>query len=84
MTPQDITISIANIFLSYALVPQIYKNYKEKRGNVDIQTSAITFTALYVLSYTFLTLNLFISSMATGTAATLWLILFIQRIVYRK
>jgi hypothetical protein len=81
---QDILITIANAFLGYALIPQIIKGFKEKKVNISFQTIILYAIALYMIAISFFTLELFLSSIVTGIAATLWLILFIQSIIYKN
>ena len=80
---QDIVITIAVILFSYALIPQIYQGFKTKKQAIIIQTSLITSSALYVLGITYITLKLYFSAIMTLIAATLWLILLIQKIIYK-
>ena len=84
MTWQDITISIAVILFSYALIPQIYEGFKTKKSTITIQTSLITFVCLYVIGIVYFTLRLYFSMIMTFLTATLWFILFIQSIIYKK
>jgi uncharacterized protein with PQ loop repeat len=81
---QDIVLMIVSILLSYALIPQVIKGFKSKRRLISIETSIITFLGLYVASYIYLTLNLYFTTIVTFITGTLWLILFIQSIIYKK
>jgi len=81
---QDIVITIILIALAYALIPQVIRGFKSKRKLVSFQTSLITFIGMYVLAYIYLTLNLIFSTLVTLITGTLWLILFIQGIIYKK
>ena len=83
MSWQDITIAIVNIFLSYALIPQIIHNFKNKKNGIKLQTSIITTLGLYVLTFTLFTLGLILSASITAIAGTLWLIILIQKIIYK-
>ena len=84
MAWQDIIITIVAVIFSYALIPQVYKGFKTKKQAIVLQTSLITFLALYVLAISYLTLDLFFSSITTFITGTLWMILFIQRVIYKK
>lgn len=79
---QDIVISIVNIVFSLALVPQVYYNFKNKVGSVVISASLPTFLGLYVLTFTFYTLNLYYSTIVSFMTGSFWLILFIQKLIY--
>lgn len=81
---QDTLITIIIIFFSYALVPQIYKGFKEKKGFIDFQTSIITATGMYALAAIYITIDLIFSSIIALITGTLWTTLFIQRIIYKK
>ncbi|MBU2104513.1 MAG: hypothetical protein KKF67_01920, partial [Nanoarchaeota archaeon] len=73
---QDIAITICIVAFSYALIPQIYKGFREKKGLISLQTSFITFTGLYLLSLVYFTLKLYFSTIISIITGTLWLILF--------
>jgi len=81
---QDIVLMIVSILLSYALIPQVIKGFKSKRRLISTETSIITFLGLYVASYIYLTLNLYFTTIVTFITGTLWLILFIQSMIYKK
>ena len=81
---QDIIIAIMSIVFSISLIPQIYCGFKEKTGPIKFQTSIPTFIGCYVIVFTYWTLSLFFSSVITFITGTMWLILFIQRIMYKK
>ncbi len=83
MMPQDFIIAITNILLSYALFPQILHNFKEKKNEITFQTSIISTFALYIPAFTVYSLDLIISSITTFAAATLWLIILIQKFIYK-
>ena len=84
MAWQDIVITIVIIFFSYALVPQIIKGFKEKRKLIVFQTTLITSVGLFIISITYLTMNLFFSTIMAFITGTLWTILFIQGIIYKN
>lgn len=80
---QDYVITIAIIAFSYALVPQIYQGFKKKRGYINLQTSGITTIGMYALTYAYFTLGLYFSTIMVFINGTLWLILFIQKLIYK-
>lgn len=84
MVWQDILISIVNVFLIYSLSHQIYLGYKNKKGYLSLITTIITSIGLYAMSIAFFTLTLYFSALAVFTTATLWLTLFIQKIIYEE
>jgi len=84
MVWQDIIVAIASILFGYSLLYQVYKGYKEKKGFLSIQTSLLTSIGLYALAFVYFTLGLFISTSITTFNGTMWLLLFIQRIIYKR
>jgi len=84
MVWQDVIITIVIILFSYALVPQIYQGFKEKKGFINLQTSMITAIGMYSLAVIYLTLNLYFSSIISEITAILWTTLFFQKIIYKK
>jgi hypothetical protein len=79
---QDIIIMIANLMFTYALIPQVYHGFKNKKAAMIFQTALITTVGLFVTSFAFLTLSLFFSAAVSFINATLWLLLLIQKIRY--
>ena len=80
---QDIIITISNILFSYALIPQVYKGFKMKKGFLTFQTAFLTTIGLYVSALAFFTLNLFFSATIMTINGTLWAILLLQNLVYK-
>ena len=81
---QDIVIMVANLVFTYTLIYQAYYGFKKKKGLLTLTTAGLTFVALYVVVIAFYTLSLYFSAIVTAINGTLWLILFIQRIIYKK
>ena len=84
MVWQDILIAVANVIFGYSLAYQVYKGFKEKKGFLTVQTSLLTFISLYALSIAYLTLNLVFSTIICTFNGTMWALLFIQRLAYKK
>ena len=84
MVWQDFLLSIANLILSVSLFPQIFKGFKKKKGFISFYTSIPTFLSLYSISFAYFTLDLLFSSISSFVAASLWFVLFIQRIIYER
>ena len=80
---QDIVITIANIIFSASLLPQIYYGFKKKEGTITLITSGPTFIALYAICFAFFTLSLYFSTIMSFITGSLWLVLFVQRLIYR-
>jgi len=81
---QDIALSIILVLLNIALVPQIIKGFKTKKKNIAFSTGLITVTGIYFAAFIYFTLNLYFSVVIELIGGTLWFILFIQSIIYRK
>lgn len=81
---QDIIIMFANIILSISLIPQVLNGFKKKRGFITLWTSGPTTIGLFFITYCFFTLNLYLSTIIVLVSAILWMILFIQKIIYKK
>jgi hypothetical protein len=81
---QDAVITAIGIIFSLSLIPQIYYGFKEKVGAIHLQTSVPTFLGLYVMAFTYITLSLYYSAIMAFFTGTLWLTLFIQRLIYRN
>ena len=79
---QDIVISLVNIVFSISLIPQVIHGYKLKKGLITLKTSIPTTLGLYVMSFAFFSLKLYYSAALGALTATLWLILFIQKLRY--
>ena len=80
---QDIVIMLVNIALGDALVPQIIKDFKAKKCEVTIQTSAVSAISLYIMAIAVFTLNLYFSAAITFLDAILWTIILIQKFRYK-
>ena len=68
---QDYVFSGATVAFSYALIPQIFKSFREKKANITTQTAAITSAGLYVCAGTAHTLDLNLTTGLYTVAATL-------------
>tara|TARA_Y100000310_G_C20640402_1_gene793581 strand:+ start:250 stop:462 length:213 start_codon:yes stop_codon:yes gene_type:complete len=68
---------------SYALIPQVIKGFKDKKGHMAFQTALLTTIGLYAASIAFFSLGLLFSGIITIFNGTMWLILLIHRIIYK-
>ena len=84
MVWQDIVMMIVNIVFSLSLVPQVHHGFKRKRGFITLATSIPTCIGGYVTSFALFTLHLYFSGTAAAFTGTLWLVLLVQRVVYKK
>jgi hypothetical protein len=81
---QDFVLMVISLFLSYAMIPQVRRGLKQKKRLISIATCTINFIGLYAESAIFLTLGLYFSSFVIFCGGTLWLIIFVQGIIYRN
>lgn len=81
---QDIALSIILIALNVALVPQIIKGLKTKKKAIAFSTGLITVTGIYFAAFIYFTLNLYFSMIIELIGGTLWLVLLIQSLIYKK
>jgi len=84
MVWQDIVVAIANILFGYSLAWQVYCGFKKKKALISLQTSFLTAIGLYALAVAYFSLNLILSTVIGVFNGTLWLILFIQGLIYKK
>jgi hypothetical protein len=71
---QDYVLTIGSIVFAVALIPAIVA--KEKP---PLSTSVPTFFFLYLFSFVYLTLHLWLSTVTTLITGSMWLILAIQQ-----
>lgn len=81
---QDKVIGLACLVFVYALIPQIWKSFKEKRSGVAVQTSALTGGACLTLSVCMVTAGLVWGGVMNGLVGCLWLTVLAQRFYYGK
>lgn len=84
MSWQDIVVTIGNLVFVLSLVPQVYHGFKQKTGPIKWQTSAPTFFFMYVFVTVYYSLQLYFSAAVAFLVGTMWLALFIQRLIYKK
>jgi hypothetical protein len=84
MVWQDIAVALANVLFIYSLSYQVYQGFKEKKGFITLQTTSLTTLGLYMIVISYFALHLYLSTMVGLVTATLWLMLTIQRIIYKK
>ncbi len=82
MAWQDLVLTIVNFVFSISLIPQVYHGFKAKVGPIQYHTSVPTFVGLCVVTATYLSLNLYLSSVMAGLTALLWFTLCLQRVYY--
>jgi len=81
---QDIALAAVSLILAYALVPQVALGFKTKKKTVSSQTSVIAFIGLFVVTSLYLVMKLYFASAVAFVTGILWLIIFLQGIVYKR
>ena len=83
MVWQDTAIFIINIVFAYALIPQVWKGFKEKKPHIAFQTGILNTILVSAMAIVFFTLGLYLSVIISLFNGILWLTLFIQSIIYK-
>lgn len=82
---QDTALTIINFSFILTLIPAIMRNYKLKDvEGQSLYTYISTAILLTVMTYIFVTLKLYLTSVSTFGTATAWYILSYQKIRYSK
>ncbi len=79
---QDQLIAVTSILFAYALAVQVYHGFEKKKGLVHLQTSTIFAVGSLILAYSFYTLGLFFAAIVSLMNGSLWVFLFVQKIIY--
>jgi len=80
---QDIIITIVNLIFAYALVHQVLKGFKDKKAHIHFQTGLLNTMGMYAMAVAYLTLGLWFSTIIGTFNATMWLLLFLQGLLYK-
>ena len=83
MVWQDIIITVSQIVFIYALLPQIYSSYKNKKKNISFQTAILTCFGLFATAIAFLTLGFYYSTVMSFISGSCWLVLTVQSLKYK-
>lgn len=76
---QDKVIMIVNFSFGIMIIPMIIDSFN---GNhISIYTTIPTMMGLYILSYCFFTLKMYLSVLSTLFSGTFWLILFLSGVI---
>jgi lipopolysaccharide export LptBFGC system permease protein LptF len=81
---QDKVLAICNAVFIVTMLYQVFDNQRRKRCGISLFTSTLTFLTLYIMSFTFNSLNLFWAAGSAFMSATLWAITAIQKMYWRK
>ena len=80
---QDIVIAIVSLLFGFVMIPQFIDAW---RGSacLNLYTAGLTTVGLFIMSATFVTLNLWISVVAEAFSGVIWLLLFVLSYRNRK
>ena len=73
---QDIVIASVSVLFGFILIPQLIDVWK-KGVALNIYTALLTSFGLFVLCYTFFTMELWISVIAEFFSGAIWFLLFV-------
>jgi len=73
---QDIVIAAVSLLFGFILIPQL-KDVLNRKTSLNEFTALFTTIGLFILAFTFFTLNLYISVVAETFSGVIWLFLFI-------
>lgn len=80
----DITLTLANLTFTYALIPQVYQGFKTKKGAIVLQTGILTSLGLFASCIAFFSLNLIFSGTICNINAMLWTTLAFQKLIFKE
>lgn len=73
---QDFVIAIVSLLFGFVMIPQFMDAWKGK-ACLNLYTAGLTTIGLFIMSGTFITLNLWISVIAESFSGVIWFLLFI-------
>lgn len=80
---QDLVIAIVSLLFGFVMLPQFMDVLRGKTF-LNLYTAGLTTIGLFIMSATFITLNLWISVVAESFSGVIWLLLFILSFRNRK
>ncbi|MEF8879182.1 MAG: hypothetical protein V5A64_02165 [Candidatus Thermoplasmatota archaeon] len=80
---QDVVIAVIGLLFGFILLPQLVDVWK-KNIVLNLYTAALTTIGLYIMSFTFFTLEFWITFLADLFTATVWLLLFVFSVINLK
>ena len=79
---QDWVLCFSTFLIGFSLLPQVWHGYVNKKKTIMLKTSLITSFLLAVQTFAIFTLKLYLAGTACLLVAIIWMILFIQGIIY--
>ena len=72
---QDLVIAVVGLLFGVILLPLLRDVWRGK--SINLVTASLTTLGLYILAFTFFTMNFWISFTAEMISGTIWLFLFV-------
>ena len=79
----DIVMTATTCMLSYSLIPQVIKSYRDRKVDFAWQTVIITVVGVWILTACFFQLGLILNGFASVVTASMWTALMLMKI-FRK
>jgi len=80
----DLIMTTTTCVMSYAMVPQVFKSFREKEVCLAWQTMILTTVCILVLTLCFLRLGLVLNTVANGFLVMLWASLMVMKILFKR
>lgn len=80
----DFVMTITTCVLSYSLIPQVKKSWREQKVELAWQTVILTVFGCWSLASCFFILGLVFNGIANAVTAGLWTALLIMKIIWKK
>lgn len=80
---QDIVIAVIGLLFGFILLPQLIDVWR-KSLVLNLYTAALTTVGLYIMAFTFYTLEFWITFIADFFTATVWLFIFLFSLINKR
>ena len=80
----DLIMTSTTCVMSYAMIPQVFKSFREKKVCLAWQTMILTTTCILVLTLCFFHLGLVLNTVANGFLVMLWASLMVMKILFKR
>jgi len=81
---QDFVMGGVGTLFGIALIPEVYRGFKQKIQHMSKYTTVTTAVGIYVLAYAEYTLGMVYAPLLSSLTATLWVLIFVQSIIYKN
>jgi len=80
----DLIMTTTTCVMSYAMVPQVFKSFRDKEVCLAWQTMILTTVCILVLTLCFFHLGLVLNTVANGFLVCLWGSLMVMKVIFKK